>query len=108
MTKSVTVRTAPDLRPVEECAEVVRDMTPKQLVTLWKRQHGAPKLVKIKPGVYRVDWTEFLDWLEDRTLPTAEQKKQRRAVIRRAAFAPAARPRPVRSDHSPRGNAESC
>ena len=79
-----TNRTAPDLRPVEECAEVVRDMTPKQLVTLWKRQRGAPKLVKIKPGVYRVEWTQFLDWLEDRTLPTAEQRAQRRRVIQRA------------------------
>ena len=76
----------PDRRPIEDCVEFYQNtMTAKELVDLWRRQPGAPKLYRPKRGVYFVDWPEFLDYDENTALPTAEQKAQTRKVIRRAA-----------------------
>ncbi len=46
----MTNRTTPDLRPIEECVEFYKNaVTKEELVKLWKRQRGAPKLVMLKP-----------------------------------------------------------
>ena len=103
MTKPAT-RTAPDLRPVEEAAKVLK-MDPGELTKLWKKQRGAPTLTKVKAGLYRIDWAEFLDYLEDRQEPTAELRAQRRKVIRRGAFGHATRQHPLRSHQRRRDNA---
>ena len=99
-----------DLRPVQECVEFYKNTmgTEKELIATWKRQPGAPKIYRPKRGVHLVDWPEFLDYVEDIALPTAEQKRQRRGVIRRAGEPTGVRRQRVRLLRGRRDISESC
>ena len=65
-------------------------VSPRTLIAAWRRQRGSPRLVRLKQGDYLVRADQVNDWLESRSVLSAEDLDSVIASIRLAGVRAAA------------------